>query len=112
MVQRIHIVLEDDIDGSSADETVKFALDGTNYEIDLSTANATKLRDAMAPFVGHARRVTGGGRGRRAAAASSSSVGGATPAQIREWAAGAGYELSPRGRVPKEVREAYEAAHA
>lgn len=108
MVQRIHVTLEDDIDGSLADETVKFALDGTNYEIDLSVANAKKLRDALAPFVGHARRVTAT-RGRKAAATSADS---ASPAEIREWAASAGFEISPRGRVPKEVREAYAAAHS
>ena len=52
MAQRVHIVLEDDLDGSAADETVTFGLDGANYEIDLSAKNAAKLRDALAPYVG------------------------------------------------------------
>ena len=59
MAQRVNIVLEDDIDGSAADETVTFALDGVTYEIDLTTANATALRDALAPYVGHGRRAAG-----------------------------------------------------
>ena len=46
MAQRVNIVLEDDLDGTDADETVTFALDGVGYEIDLSSANAATLRDA------------------------------------------------------------------
>ena len=56
MAQKVNIVLVDDIDGSEASETVVFAIDGRDYEIDLSDANAQKLRDAIAPFVAHARR--------------------------------------------------------
>lgn len=104
MAQRVHIVLEDDLDGSNADETVTFALDGVNYEIDLSKKNAAKLRDAFALYVGSARRVSGRaprrGRGR----------GGPSAAEIREWAREQGYEVSDRGRVPADVRAAYEAA--
>ena len=69
MAQRVHIVLEDDVDGSEADETVIFGLDGSSYEIDLSAKNAAKLRDALAVYVAAARRVSGrsgrkAGRGR------------------------------------------------
>ena len=59
MAQKVQIILEDDLDGGEADETVSFALDGTSYEIDLNEANATKMREALAPYVGHARKVTG-----------------------------------------------------
>lgn len=107
MAQKVSIVLVDDIDGSEAEETVTFGLDGASYEIDLSSANAEKLRDALAPFVGHARKV-GGRRGARRGA---SKTGGPSAADIRDWARGNGYELSDRGRVPAEVREAYDAAH-
>ena len=48
MAQRVHIVLEDDIDGGDATETVLFGVDGINYEIDLSDKNASKLRDSLA----------------------------------------------------------------
>src|SRR5665648_758302 len=62
MAQKVQVVLVDDIDGGSADETVTFALDGVAYEIDLTTANAARPRDAPAPWVGSGRRV--GGRAR------------------------------------------------
>ena len=104
MAQRVHIVLEDDIDGSEAAETVSFSLDGVSYEIDLSQANAGKLRDDLARWVGHARRV--GGR----KAAGKKPKGGAAN-DIRAWALAQGMQVSARGRVPAEVREAYEKAN-
>ena len=62
MAQKVSIVLVDDLDGTEATETVSFGLDGTNYEIDLTDANASDLRDAVSGYVGHARTVTGGSR--------------------------------------------------
>jgi hypothetical protein len=59
MAQRVQVLLVDDIDGGNAAETVSFALDGVSYEIDLSEANAQKLRDDLASWVGHARRAGG-----------------------------------------------------
>lgn len=111
MAQRVNIVLVDDIDGSDADETVVFGIDGTDYEIDLSSANAAKLRDAIAPYVGHARRTGGrrsAGKRRTTTAAATSDV---SPAEIRAWARENGWEVPDRGRVASEVREAYAAAH-
>ena len=104
MAQQVNIVLVDDIDGSPADETVSFALDGKEYEIDLNDKNAGKLRDALAPYVGHARRAAGRRRGR-------SGAGGPSPADIRAWARDNGFDVPDRGRVSSEVREAYLAAH-
>ena len=69
MAQKVHIVLEDDLDGSDATETVSFGLDGTTYEIDLNDKNAGELRDALPSYVGHGRKVSGRRRGRRPAAA-------------------------------------------
>ena len=67
MAQKVNIVLVDDLDGTEATETVAFGLDGTTYEIDLNDANAAALREALSGYVGHARKVTGGGRrGRKA----------------------------------------------
>jgi hypothetical protein len=107
MAQRVNVVLIDDIDGSDAEETVSFALDGKEYAIDLNAKNAKKLRDALAPFVGHARRETGGRRrGRTSAAAAKGSA-----AEIREWARANGYDVPARGRVSGEVRAAWEAAN-
>lgn len=111
MAQKVNIVLVDDIDGNEADETVSFALDGTSYEIDLSNDNAAKLRDALAGYVGHARKVSGGRRGRRTGGSSGSAGSDGDTRAIREWAKSNGYEVSDRGRVSAEIREAYAAAH-
>ena len=101
MAQRVNVVLVDDIDGADAAETVSFALDGVDYEIDLSDKHAAALRDALALYVGHGRRSS-------AAAASDS---GPSPADIRAWARENGWDVPERGRVSAEVREAYTAAH-
>lgn len=106
MAQRVEIIHVDDIDGSKADENVKFSLDGISYEIDLSAANATKLREAMAPYLGAARSV--GGRRPR----SKATTAAASASTVRAWAAETGQEVSPRGRIPAHIRKAYELAHA
>lgn len=111
MAQRVQIILEDDFDGGTADETVSFALDGVEYEIDLSETNASKLREALAPWLGHARK-TGGRRRRAATAGAAKGSGPSSTSEIRAWALANGYEVSSRGRVSAEVREAYEQAHA
>jgi len=108
MAQKVHIVLEDDIDGSDASQTVTFGLDGTSYEIDLNDKNAAALRDALATYVGHGRKVSGSRRGRRSAASSST---GHSAKEIRDWARSSGHKVPERGRIPGDVREAFEAAH-
>jgi hypothetical protein len=118
MAQRVNVVLVDDIDGTDAVETVSFAIDGVDYEIDLSEKHAADLRDAVSLYIGHARR-TGGrrkGRGRSSGAgASGGSAGsggsGPSAADIRAWARENGWEVPERGRVSAEVREAYAAAN-
>ncbi len=107
MAQKVHIVLIDDIDQSDAEETVTFGLDGKEFAIDLNKKNARSLRDALAPYVAHARPVSGRG-GRRSAA---KAAGGAAPSEIRAWARENGFDVPERGRVSAEVREAYAAAH-
>ena len=109
MAQKVTIVLVDDIDGGEATQTVSFGLDGAQYEIDLNDKNAEALRDAIAPFVGHARKVTAAAK--RGPRRSTRTEDGPTPKEIRAWANANGYELSERGRVPEEIRQAYEAAH-
>lgn len=106
MAQKVNITLVDDLDGSDASETVTFGLDGTTYEIDLNDRNAAALRDAIAGYVGHARKVTGGARRGRKAAASSSNT-----RDVREWARGQGLAVSERGRISGEIQQAYDAAH-
>lgn len=108
MAQRVQIVLEDDFDGGVADETVSFALDGAEYEIDLSSANADGLRDALAPWLAHARKT--GGRRKRAGLKTGSES--SSTSDVRAWAQQNGHDVSSRGRVSSEVREAYDKAHA
>ncbi|GAA1891473.1 histone-like nucleoid-structuring protein Lsr2 [Lapillicoccus jejuensis] len=113
MAQRVQVVLEDDVDGGEASETVLFGLDGVNYEIDLNDDNAGKLRDALATWVGHARRSGGA---RKAAGGRKTSSAGSSPkrtdlSEVREWARSNGYEVSDRGRVSAQVQEAYDKAH-
>jgi hypothetical protein len=106
MAQKVNIVLIDDIDQSDAEETVTFGLDGREFAIDLNKKNARSLRDALAPYVAHARPVSRSGRRTSARAAN-----GAAPSEIRAWARDNGFNVPERGRVAAEVREAYAAAH-
>lgn len=109
MASKVQIVLIDDIDGGEADATVSFSLEGTNYEIDLSEANAEGLREALAPYIDAGRRVAGSKRaGRRSAAATSR---GNRSAEIRAWAQANGIEVSARGRIPADVVAKFDAAH-
>jgi nucleoid-associated protein Lsr2 len=104
---RIAIVLEDDLDGGPADQTLQFGLGGTEYEIDLSAKNATKFRRQLAPFIEHDRKARRGQRrqpGRPASARERSS-------QIRAWAKDQGIAVSDRGRIPAGIAEQYDAAH-
>ncbi|MCY7394953.1 MAG: Lsr2 family protein [Nocardioides sp.] len=110
MAQKIHIVLEDDIDGGDASETVTFGLDGTSYEIDLNDENAAALRDALAGYVGNARKVSGA-RGGRKKSATTPHTDGPSAREIREWARSQGHTVPERGRIPADVRDAFESAH-
>lgn len=111
MAQRVNIVLVDDIDGSDATQTVAFGLDGANYEIDLSDSNASALREALAPYLGHARKVARGGGGGKRNGRAAAAAGGTSAKEIREWARENGHSVPERGRIPADVREAYDAAH-
>lgn len=110
MAQKVLVSLVDDLDGSEAEETVEFGLDGVSYEIDLSSDNAEELRDALAQYVEHARRSGGRKRvGRPAVKAPgrSATVDREQNQAIRAWARKNGYEVSDRGRIPSEVVDAY-----
>ncbi|KJK58307.1 MULTISPECIES: histone-like nucleoid-structuring protein Lsr2 [Actinomycetes] len=116
MAQRVQVILEDDLEGGSADETVTFALDGVAYEIDLKSVNADKLRGLLAPYVEKGRkqsgRLTTARRGAGRGAGRPAAAGAPDTAKIRAWAKENGYDVNDRGRVPSNVREAYEAANA
>lgn len=106
MATRIAVALEDDLDGGPADERLRFGLGSSEYEIDLSTTNATRFRQQLAPFIDHARKA-GRGRRRRPARTSSARERGA---EIRAWAKDQGIAVSDRGRIPASVAEQYDAA--
>lgn len=108
MVQRVQTILQDDLDGGKANETVSFSFDGVAYEIDLSSKNAKKMRDACAPFVESARRV---GARRRRTGSKAASIRSVSAAEIRAWARQKGWDISERGRIATEVRDAYAATH-
>jgi hypothetical protein len=116
MAQKVVVQLVDDLDGTAAENitTVAFSLDGVSYDIDLTPNNAAKLRNHLDDFISSARRT--GGRAKRGG----SPLKGASPAvtnreqtkAIRDWARQNGFELSDRGRIPGNVIEAFEQAHA
>lgn len=110
MARTTLVVLEDDLDGGKADETVTFSLDGIDYEIDLSNKNAAKLRGQLAKFVEAARRT--GGRTKRKKTAGATAKNREHTVAIREWARAQGLDVSDRGRIPASIAEKYDAAHA
>ena len=110
MVQRVEILLTDDLDGSEIPTgkggTVPFALDGKSYEIDLRTKHAAALRAALDPYVEAGRPITNR-RGRRV----TRTTVDADARTVKEWARATGYEVNDRGRVPAHIREAFDAAN-
>lgn len=111
MAQKVQTLFIDDLDGSEADGTVRFGLDGTNYEIDLNTKHAKELREALARYLSASRRIGSGARrparnGRRALASALNTT------EVREWAKAQGLEVKDRGRVPAELVVKFKAAAA
>jgi hypothetical protein len=104
MSSKVVVLLEDDVDGTRADETIEFGIDGTTYAIDLNDQNAKKLRGALDGYINKARKVSG----KRSTSRKASS--GLDLKAVRAWAASNGIELSSRGRVPSSVLEQYRAA--
>jgi nucleoid-associated protein Lsr2 len=101
VAQKIQTLLIDDLDGSAAEETVRFGLDGTEYEIDLNAEHARALRDALARYMNAARRA--GGARRAARGARRAPASGLNTTEVREWAKAQGIDVKDRGRVPAEV---------
>ena len=107
MAQKVNIVLTDDLDDTGntpADETVSFALDGTTYEIDLTSANADKFRGIFQDYIAAGRKV-----GRATGKAGRRTQVGPSAKELREWAKANGHEVPERGRIPAAVREAFDA---
>jgi len=102
MARKVTVALEDDLDGGPAERTVQFALNGADYEIDLSGHNATAFREQLTPFIEHARKA-GAGQARSAASRQRSTV-------IRAWAKEHGIPVNQRGRIPASVVQQYQTA--
>jgi Lsr2 len=100
MAQKMHTVFIDDLDGSEAQTTVRFGLDGTDYEIDLNSAHAQEFGDAIAKYTGAGRKVSSATRASRGPRRDSSAP---SPAVVREWAKDQGIDVRDRGRVPSEL---------
>jgi uncharacterized membrane protein len=111
-----HFVLIDDLDGSEGAETISYTINGQDYEIDLSEDNAEKFHDTLEPYIQKSREVRrqaetarrGRGDGRRKSGAS----GRDDIPQIRAWAEAQGMDVSARGRIKKEIIDAYDEAHS
>jgi hypothetical protein len=108
VAQKIQTLFIDDLDGSAAEGTVRFGLDGTEYEIDLNEEHAKQLRDALARYVSAARRANGAAR--RPARTGRTSASGQNTTEVREWAKAQGIEVKDRGRVPAELVVKFKAA--
>ena len=112
MAQKITTLFIDDIDGGAAEGTVRFALDGTEYEIDLNAKHSEELRSALGKYVTHARKVGGAARrtGRAAGRVSRGTGSALNTTEIRNWARENGYDIKDRGRVPADLVAKYQAA--
>jgi Lsr2 len=106
MAQKVTVALEDDLTGGPADETVRFAVDGTDYEIDLSAKNAAALGKLLAPYIEHGRKAGRASARRALRPAASRQRSG----DIRAWAKQHGLAVSERGRIPASVVQEYEAS--
>jgi hypothetical protein len=110
MARTVQVHLLDDIDGTPADETLAFGLDGTAYEIDVNSKHADKLRTTLSKYIEKSRKL---GKGRVVATRGRTA---ATPARtdreqnqaIRDWAKSKGLDVSDRGRIPANIVEQYQ----
>lgn len=115
MTQRVEVSLVDDIDGGEATATVRFGLDGTEYEIDLNKKNADALRGVLGEYTGHARAVSGhrgtgrrtGTRNPRQAAGGGNALSRTESLRVRTWARENGFDIKDRGRVPADLVTKY-----
>ena len=111
MAQRVEVRMTDDLDGQEATQTVRFALDGRDLEIDLNDQNAARLRRIFLPYISAGRRA-----GARSVASGDGASSGSVSqrrselARVRAWAREQGYDVSDRGRVRSDVLDAYHAA--
>ncbi len=108
MAQKIQTLFIDDIDGGAAEGTVRFALDGTDYEIDLSGKHSDELHTTLRKYVDHARKV--GGTARRPGTRGGRRPSAVDTVAVRAWARENGYDIKDRGRVPADIVAKYQAS--
>ena len=116
MARQVITVLTDDLDGSDAERSVEFGLDGVTYTIDLSEKNVGKLRKALDPYIAAGHRVGRGPAGDRGGLRTRTATGAGRSSRdqnqaVRAWAAKNGYQVSERGRIPVSVAAAFNDAH-
>lgn len=109
VARKIETVILDDLDGSTADTTIRFGLDGAEFEIDLNTAHANELRKATERYIEAGRKVSGVRKTARRSTASTASSGPSSSA-VREWAKDQGFAVKERGRIPAELVVKFQAA--
>ena len=112
MAQEVLVTLTDDLDGSDAEETIMFAVDGATYEIDLNAKNAAALRKALDKYVAAARTAnpSTGARRSRTATRRPPRRPDIDPKAVRAWAHEHGIEVSSRGRIPAHILDQYRSA--
>jgi len=106
MAQRVQTLFVDDLDGSAADATIRFGVDGTDYEIDLNAAHAKALSEALEKYIQAGRKVTG----RRSVRGRRPTGGAPNSAEVRAWARSQGIKVSDRGRIPASVIASFKEA--
>ncbi|MFF5433406.1 Lsr2 family protein [Streptomyces griseofuscus] len=112
MAQKVEVLLIDDLDGSEAQETVTFGLDGRTYEIDLNEANEAEFRNFLERYTKAGRRVSGRSGQKQQAAPRAATGHISDTVKIRGWAKENGYEVNDRGRISGSLREAYYRANS
>jgi len=110
MAHKVQTFLVDDLDGGDAEGTVLFGLDGTQYEIDLSTGHAKELRTALARYIDAGRKVTGTARRPAPSRRATTPASSISNTEVRTWAKAQGLEIKERGRVSADILAQYRAA--
>ena len=114
MAKTTIVQVSDDLDGSANASEVRFAFEGTEYAIDLSSKNRKALEKALRPYVEAGTKVSGrrsaATRSARAKRSGNSGNSAVDLAAVRAWAKENGHQVSDRGRLPKAVLDAYTAS--
>ena len=119
MAQRTIVQLVSDLSGDEMQagegRTVEFSVGGASYTIDLTDKEAAGFDKALAMYIEHATKTSGGSGGGRKRSSSASQAGSGRSkgelANIRAWAQANGHQVSERGRIKQDILDAYHAAN-